>query len=294
MKTIAIFGKELNHAFKDDIIFLLGYLKEREFEIQIHKKYLLKLSEEFDLDLSHVIPFSSARNKHKRPDLFVSIGGDGTFLDSTILLRDTSIPIVGINTGRLGFLARVSSEDIKRSIDDFLDGNYEIEERSLLEVCTEQELFGKKHFALNEVTIHKNDNASMIVIHTYVNGEFLNSYWADGLIISTPTGSTAYSLSVGGPIVAPGTHNFIIAPIAPHNLNVRPMVISDDSEITLKIEGRTDKSLISLDSRVHRIDSSVEIKVKKAKYLIKLIQFPNQTFFRTLRHKLNWGLDKRN
>ena len=294
MKTIAIFGKELNHAFKEDIIFLLDYLKEKQFEIQIHKKYLLKLTQEFDMDLSHVIPFSSARNKHKRPDLFISVGGDGTFLDSTILLKDTSIPIVGINTGRLGFLARVSSEDIKKSIDDFISGNYEIEERSLLEICTEEELFGKKHFALNEVTIHKNDNASMIVIHTYVNGEFLNSYWADGLIISTPTGSTAYSLSVGGPIVAPGSHNFIIAPIAPHNLNVRPMVISDDSEITLKIEGRTDKSLISLDSRVHRIDSSVEIKVRKAKYLIKLIQFPNQTFFRTLRHKLNWGLDKRN
>ena len=294
MKTVAIFGKELNHKFKDDIIFLLNYLKEKNIEIQIHKKYLQKLTSEFDLELNHTVSFTSARNKHHRPDLFISIGGDGTFLDSTILLRDTSIPIMGINTGRLGFLARVSSEDIKESIDNFITGNYKIEERSLIEICTEEELFGKKNFALNEVTIHKNDNASMIVIHTYVNDEFLNSYWADGLIISTPTGSTAYSLSVGGPIVAPGSHNFIIAPIAPHNLNVRPMVISDDSEITLKIEGRTDKSLVSVDSRMHRIDSSVVIKVRKAKYLIKLIQFPNQTFFRTLRHKLNWGLDKRN
>ncbi|UTW65058.1 NAD kinase [bacterium SCSIO 12643] len=294
MKTVAIFGKELNHKYKEDIIFLLDYLKEKGIEIQIHKKYLKKLKEEFLLDLSHAVPFSSARNKNHRPDLFISIGGDGTFLDSTVMLRDTRIPILGINTGRLGFLARVSSEDIKESIDNFLINNYEIEERTLIEVCTENDLFGKKNFALNELTIHKNDNASMIIIHTYVNGEFLNSYWADGLIISTPTGSTAYSLSVGGPIVAPGSNNFIVSPIAPHNLNVRPMVISDSSEITLKIEGRTDKSLVSIDSRMQRIDTSVEIKVRKAPYQIHLLQMPNQTFFKTLRHKLNWGLDKRN
>jgi NAD+ kinase len=210
------------------------------------------------------------------------------------MLKGVDIPVLGINTGRLGFLARVSSDKIKESIDNWLAGNFKIENRSLLEVHTENELFGKKNFALNEVTIHKNDNASMIIIHTYVNGEFLNSYWADGLIVSTPTGSTAYSLSVGGPIVAPGSNNIIISPVAPHNLNVRPIVISDDSEITLKIEGRTDKSLISMDSRVQRIDSAIEITIKKAPYLVNLIQFPTQTFFKTLRHKLNWGLDKRN
>jgi NAD+ kinase len=294
MKSVAIFGKELNHKFKRDIIFLLDYLKEQKIEIQIHKKYLNKLIEEYGLELGHAIPFTSARNRNNKPDLFISIGGDGTFLDSTILLRDTRIPIMGINTGRLGFLARVSSEDIRESIDNFFSGNFKIEQRSLLEVTTENDLFGKKNFALNECTVHKNDNASMIIIHTYVNGEFLNSYWADGLIVSTPTGSTAYSLSVGGPIVAPGSNNFIIAPIAPHNLNMRPMVVSDDSEITLKIEGRTDRSLVSLDSRMQRIDASCVMKIKKAKYLINLVQFPNQTFFKTLRHKLHWGLDKRN
>lgn len=294
MKSVAIFGKELNHKFKSDIEFLLSYLKENGVSIQIHKRYLQKLEEEFQLDLSHVIPFSSAHNKNRKPDLLISIGGDGTFLDSTLMLKGADIPIMGINTGRLGFLARVSSEDIKDSIDKWLAGDFKIENRSLLEICTENNLFGKKNFALNEVTIHKNDNASMIVIHTYVNGEFLNSYWADGLIISTPTGSTAYSLSVGGPIVAPGSENFIISPVAPHNLNVRPVVISDNSEITLKIEGRTDKSLVSLDSRVQRINSSIEIKVRKAQFSVSLIQFPTQTFFKTLRHKLNWGLDKRN
>ena len=294
MKSVAIFGKELNHKFKRDIIFLLDYLKEQKIEIQIHKKYLHKLMEEFGLELDHAVPFTSARNKNQKPDLFISIGGDGTFLDSTLLLRDSRIPIMGINTGRLGFLARVSSENIRESIDNFLLGNYKIEQRSLLEVSTDNDLFGKRNFALNELTVHKNDNASMIIIHTYINGEFLNSYWADGLIVSTPTGSTAYSLSVGGPIVAPGSNNFIIAPIAPHNLNMRPMVVSDDSEITLKIEGRTDRSLVSLDSRMQRIDASCVMKIKKAKYLINLVQFPNQTFFKTLRHKLHWGLDKRN
>ncbi|MGB0391143.1 MAG: NAD kinase [Salibacteraceae bacterium] len=294
MKTVAIFGKELNYKFKKDIEFLFSYLEELGIEIQVHKKYLLKLETEFDLQLPKAIPFTSAKNRNKKPDLLISIGGDGTFLDSTLMLKGLDIPIMGINTGRLGFLARVSSDDIKTSIDSWLKDDFKIEERSLLEVCTENDLFGRKNFALNEVTIHKNDNASMIVIHTYVNGEFLNSYWADGLIISTPTGSTAYSLSVGGPIVAPGSNNFIISPVAPHNLNVRPVVISDSSEITLKIEGRTDKSLVSLDSRVQRINTSIEIKVRKSDYLVKIIQFPTQTFFRTLRHKLNWGLDKRN
>ena len=294
MKTVAIFGKELNPNYKKDVIFLFEYLKEKNVQIQVHKKYLQKLIKELDMDFGSVIPFTSASSKSSKPDLLISIGGDGTFLDSTLMLKGSDIPIMGINTGRLGFLARVSSEDIKESVDYWLDGNFKIEERSLLEVCTEQGLFGKKNYALNEVTIHKNDNASMIIIHTYVNGEFLNSYWADGLIISTPTGSTAYSLSVGGPIVAPGSHNFIISPVAPHNLNVRPVVISDDSEITLRIEGRTDRSLVSLDSRVQRIDSSIEIKIRKASYLVKLIQLPTQTFFKTLRHKLNWGLDKRN
>lgn len=294
MKTVAIFGKELNHQFKDDIVFLIEYLQEKGVETQIHKKYKKKLEDEFELDLSHAIPFSSSKFKNKYPDLFISIGGDGTFLDSSIFLQDTPVPIMGINTGRLGFLARVSSEDIKVSIDDFIAGNFKLEPRSLIEVCTKDKLFGKKNFALNELTIHKNDNASMIVIHAYVNGEFLNSYWADGLIVSTPTGSTAYSLSVGGPIVAPGSHNFIIAPIAPHNLNVRPIVISDDAEITLKIEGRTDKSLVSIDSRTQRMSTDIEITVRKAPYLINLVLFPNVSFFKTLRHKLNWGLDRRN
>lgn len=294
MKSIAIFGKELNHKFRDDIIFLLDYLKELGIEIQIYRPFFKKLEEEFNINLSHTIKFTKAKNKNKIPDLFISIGGDGTFLDSTRLLRDTSIPILGINTGRLGFLARVSSTDIKEAIDNFYSGNYEIEERRLLAVETKSDILGEDNLALNEITLHKSDNASMIVVHAYVNNEFLNSYWADGLIVSTPTGSTAYSLSVGGPIVAPGSKNFIISPIAPHNLSVRPMVISDDSEITLCIEGRTRVSMLSVDSKTYKINSSENITIKKAPYRINLIKFKDQTFFKTLRYKLNWGLDKRN
>lgn len=294
MKCVAIFGKELNHNFREDIIFLLDYLKEQNVQIQIYRPYLKKLVQEFGINLEHAEKFTKAKNKLGRPDLFISIGGDGTFLDSTTILRDTRIPIMGINTGRLGFLARVSSSNIKKSIDDFLSGNYELETRSLLSVFTENDFLGKNNLALNEVTLHKNDNSSMIVVHAYMNGEFLNSYWADGLIVSTPTGSTAYSLSVGGPIVAPGSMNFIIAPIAPHNLNVRPMVISDDSELTLCIEGRSPKSLLSIDSKTYKVDSAEKITLKKAPYKIQLVKFSNQSFFKTLRHKLNWGLDNRN
>lgn len=294
MKRVAIFGKELNPKYVKDVVYLIDYLRENQVELQVYKKYLEKLMEVPNFDCSGILPFSSTRNKITKPDLLISIGGDGTFLDSTLMLKGADIPIMGLNTGRLGFLARVSSEEIKEKVDQWLAGDFTIEKRTLLEVDTEKALFGKKNFALNEVTIHKNDNASMIVIHTYVNNEFLNSYWADGLIISTPTGSTAYSLSVGGPIVEPSSRSFIIAPVAPHNLNVRPIILSDESEITLKIEGRSSKSLVSLDSRVQRIDSSIEIKIRKSGKDVKLVQFPNQTFFRTLRHKLNWGLDKRN
>jgi NAD+ kinase len=175
-----------------------------------------------------------------------------------------------------------------------VNGEYEIEERTLLSIESDEGIIGRNNLALNEVALHKNDHTSMIVVHAYVDGEFLNSYWADGLIVATPTGSTAYSLSVGGPIVDPASKNFIIAPIAPHNLNVRPMVISDDSEVVLCVEGRSEKSILSIDSKSFKIDSSRKIIIKKANHKIRLIKFPNQTFFKTLRHKLNWGLDKRN
>lgn len=293
-RVVAIYGKEVHVKHLNEIKFLLTYLNECHIEVHVHKSYLNKLKKCLDIDYSFVNSFLKIKSKVARPELLISIGGDGTFLDATALIRKTNIPILGINTGRLGFLARVSSEDIKQAIDDYLSGDFEIEPRSLLEANLKHEDGEIKGVALNEVTIHKTDTASMIIIHAFVNGEFLNSYWADGLIISTPTGSTAYNLSVGGPIVSPGSRNFIIAPIAPHNLNVRPIIISDDSELMLRVEGRTDKSLLTIDSRRHRVSTESEVVIKRATHEVNLVKFYSQSFFKTLRNKLNWGVDKRN
>lgn len=293
-RIIAIYGKEVQAKHLSEIQFLLDYLQQKKFEVCIHKSYLNKLKKELDIDFSQIQSFLKIKSKGATPELLISLGGDGTFLDATALIRKTKIPILGINTGRLGFLARVSSEDIEQAMNDYLAGSFEIEPRSLLEASLKHEDGEIKGIALNEVTIHKTDTASMVIIHTYVNGEFLNSYWADGLIISTPTGSSAYNLSVGGPIVAPASQNFIISPIAPHNLNVRPIIISDDSELTLRVEGRSDKSLLTIDSRRYRVSTESEIVIKRANHHVNLVKFYSQSFFKTLRNKLHWGLDKRN
>jgi NAD+ kinase len=226
-------------------------------------------------------------------DYMLSLGGDGTFLETLSFVRNSGIPILGINTGRLGFLANVAKTEINEAIDALMQKKYKIEKRDLLSVTAATKLFGEINYGLNELTILKKDSSSMITIHTYINGDYLNSYFADGLIIATPTGSTAYSLSCGGPLVMPDSQNFVITPIAPHNLNVRPLVISDSSVITLKVEGRNNFYLASLDSRSEVIDSSVELTVQKADFYAHLIQLEGQTFFNTMRNKLLWGLDKR-
>jgi NAD+ kinase len=223
-----------------------------------------------------------------------SIGGDGTFLETLTFVRDSGIPIIGINTGRLGFLANIAKTEINKAIDSLANKKIKIEKRSLISVTSQSKLFGEVNYGLNELTILKKDTSSLITINAYINGDFLNSYFADGLIVATPTGSTAYSLSCGGPLVMPCSQNFIITPIASHNLNVRPLVISDDSIITLKVEGRSSNYLVSLDSRSEVIDSSIELTLKKAEFSANLIQIENQNFFNTIRNKLLWGLDKRN
>lgn len=224
----------------------------------------------------------------------ISVGGDGTLLDATTFVRHTGIPILGINTGRLGFLSGVSIDEIDQAIDALLEGEFELDNRAVLKVDTRTGLFGDVNFALNELTVHKMDSASMITIHAYMDGVYLNSYWADGLIIATPTGSTAYSLSCGGPIVAPGSKNFVITPIAPHNLNVRPIVVPDDKALTLRMEGRTKHYLLALDSRSISADESIELRVSRSEFDIRLVRLKGQNFLSTLRSKLNWGLDKRN
>ncbi len=227
-------------------------------------------------------------------DFFVSVGGDGTLLESITYIAQKQIPILGVNTGRLGFLATISPPDIIPALQQVLKGFYKIEERTLVKVESDKLLFGGTNFGLNEFTITKRDTSSMIIIHTYIDGEFLNSYWADGLIVATPTGSTGYSLSCGGPVVLPQSRNFIIAPVSPHNLTVRPMIVSDDSVISFAIEGRGKNFLVSLDSRSEVIDAQIQIAVRKEDFLAKLITFNEHNFLNTLRTKLNWGLDIRN
>ena len=253
-----------------------------------------------DQQLRQISPLSPAYQILQRPedfdglDFFLSIGGDGTLLDSVCVVGKKEVPILGLNTGRLGFLANVATDKIGEAIEELAKGNYQIESRILLSLTSSKKLFHGVNFALNEFTIHKMDTSSMITVHTYINGKYLNSYWADGLIVATPTGSTGYSLSCGGPLITPGAKNFVITPVSPHNLNVRPIIVSDEAEISFEIEGRTDKFMISLDSRSTSIASEVKLSVKKEAFSAKLVKLPNYHFFDTLRQKLNWGLDLRN
>ncbi len=227
-------------------------------------------------------------------DLMLSVGGDGTLLETITLVRHIGIPILGINLGRLGFLATLSKENIAEGLRAVMKGKYSIEERSMIRLDSSINLFGDLNFALNECTISKRDSASMIIVHAYLDGEYLNSYWADGLIVATPTGSTAYSISVGGPVVLPDSRSFIISPISPHNLNVRPLVIHDGCVLSFEIEGRNNNFLVSLDSRFRTVDSDVKLSLRKSDFNARLVRLEGDNFLHTLRQKLNWGTDSRN
>ena len=226
-------------------------------------------------------------------DYFFSIGGDGTFLESVIFVAEKEIPIVGINTGRLGFLATVSPTEVVNCVNLLTSKKYSIGKRMLLNLDADKDLF-EDSFALNEFAIQKKDSSSMIVVHTYIDGNYLNSYWADGLIVSTPTGSTGYSLSCGGPVVLPESNNFIVSPVCPHNLNVRPLVVPDTSVLSFETEGRSKNFLVSLDSRSRTVNPNTKLSVKKANFNANIVSFKGHDFLDTLRHKLNWGLDARN
>ncbi|WP_340077807.1 NAD kinase [Leptobacterium sp. I13] len=229
-------------------------------------------------------------------DLFFSVGGDGTILRTILYVRDLNIPILGINTGRLGFLATVQKEDIRRAVKDMVEGNYEVVERTLLEVQTDTVIngIGELNFALNEIAVSRRNTTSMITVETYLDDAYLTSYWADGLIIATPTGSTGYSLSCGGPVIAPDTSGLVITPIAPHNLNARPLVIPDNVTIKLSVSGREKTHLISLDSRIATTNNQTTLIIKKAPFTIKMIELASESFLKTLRKKMLWGEDKRN
>ncbi|GAA5220044.1 NAD kinase [Membranihabitans marinus] len=227
-------------------------------------------------------------------DYLLSLGGDGTILNATLLVRDIDTPILGINLGRLGYLSSIEKSKISEAIDDLIQGSFLLDERTILQMDSNPVLFKDENYALNDFTIHKRDNSSMIIVHTYVNEEFLNTYWADGLIVSTQTGSTGYSLSCGGPILAPGSNNFIITPVAPHNLNVRPVVLSKDVTLRFEVEGRAENFLCTLDSRYEVMTAHHSIEVKKADFKIKLVSLEHLSYFKTLRNKLMWGKDLRN
>jgi NAD+ kinase len=240
--------------------------------------------------------FSKQKEVHSETSLFVSFGGDGTMLKAITYIKDSGIPLVGVNTGRLGFLSTIDVAAVQKVITDFVSGQYTIEERTMVGLYSDTSIkaFEEVSVALNEITVSRKDTTAMITVATYLDGEYLTSYWADGLIIATPTGSTGYSLSCGGPVMAPGTNSLILTPIAPHNLNARPLIIADHTEIRLVVSGREPQHLVSLDSRIASIDNGTELLIKKAPYTLKMVAYTSESFLKTLRKKLLWGEDKRN
>ena len=274
---------------------LLDALKLKNSEVHIEERFLKLIQSSLDTSVDYKT-YNNHSDLDSSFDCMFTLGGDGTVLRSIMYLRDSNIPVIGVNIGRLGFLATVNKEEISEAIESLYNKNYTIKERSLLIVKTEPEIneIDEFNYALNEITISRKNTTSMITIETYIDGEYLTSYWADGLITATPTGSTGYSLSCGGPVISPQAKNFILTPIAPHNLNARPLVIPDDTKLKMKVHGRENTFFISLDSRIATIDSKTEVFIEKAPFTIKMIELNNQTFIQTLRKKLLWGEDTRN
>lgn len=238
--------------------------------------------------------FSRAEELDSSIDCLISLGGDGTLLDTVTLVGDKNIPVLGINFGRLGFLAGVSLDELEIAVEALVNRTYVTDERTLIHVDSNLPIFGNAPYGLNEFSIHKNDISPMIHIRTYLNGEFLSVYWADGLIVATPTGSTGYSVSCGGPIVFPDSRSFVITPVAPHNLNIRPIIVPDNHIISFEVEGRTDQFICALDSRRETVARTTQIAVRKEQFSVRLIRLSENNFLQTLRNKLSWGLDKRN
>jgi NAD+ kinase len=289
---IGIHGKDFQNKSERFIERVLEFLHRNKCEVWTSAKFLRQVKSS-KIQKYKLKSFDHGDNL-KNLDFFLSMGGDGTLLESVTYIGKAEVPILGINTGRLGFLATISREETEKALEILFNGHYKIDSRSVLKLISTPRLFGDLNFALNDFTIMKKDTSSMITVHVHVDGELLNSYWSDGIILSTPTGSTGYSLSCGGPLVYPRSESFIITPVSPHNLGTRPIVLSDSSEISFQIEGRSKKYLISLDSRFETIDESVRLKIKKERFKVRLVELPDHNYFNTLRQKLNWGLDIRN
>jgi NAD+ kinase len=289
---IGIHGKDFQNKSSGFLMKVLGTLQENKIETWVSEKFVKQLKSPHLSDFKLKV-FDQTANL-KNLDFFLSFGGDGTLLESVTYIGKAETPILGVNTGRLGFLATTGRDELENAIEDLMKGNFSLDSRSLLRLISTPALFDGQSFALNDFTIIKKDTSAMITVHVAVDGQLLNSYWADGIIVSTPTGSTGYSLSCGGPLVNPESESFIITPISPHNLGTRPIVLSDKSEITFQIEGRSKKFIVSLDSRFEIIDDTVKLKIKKEKFKVNLVKLQGQHYFKTLRQKLNWGADIRN
>lgn len=288
MKKVALHGLRVKDDSKKYVVQIIDRLEKEGIEIY----YTLPFSErnpEFVKNRSNII-----EAVHNELDAVFSMGGDGTFLEALLLVGQTEVPILGINMGRLGFLASIAKDQIKESLYLLFHGQFDIESRSLIWLESNLDIFEGRCYALNECAILRKDTSSMIKVKCYINDQFLNNYWADGLMVSTPTGSTGYSLSCGGPLVMPDAKDFVITPVSPHNLNVRPLIVSDDSILKFQIESRNNSFLISLDSRSEPIESDIEIIIKKASFQAKFIRIEGINFPDTIRNKLGWGFDKRN
>ncbi|MDO5988373.1 NAD kinase [Flavivirga amylovorans] len=292
---VAIFGRFYNKATTTSVETLFNYLLKKDIDAYIETEFFNIILNESP-NIKDFTSFKTFDTLDTSFDFLVSVGGDGTILRAITFVKDIDIPIIGINTGRLGFLATIQVDAIEHAIQNIIDGHYKISERSLLSIETipENKNITSLNFALNEIAVSRKNTTSMITVETHLDGEYLTSYWSDGLIISTPTGSTGYSLSCGGPVITPGTNSFVITPIAPHNLSARPLIIPDSTEIQLKVDGREENHLVSLDSRIATLDNGTIIKIKKADFKIKMIDLLNESFLDTLRKKLLWGEDKRN
>ena len=290
---IAIYSRGLEADQQNGIKLLLSELAAYKIEPVIYQDFFNQFYSVINFGEKYST-FNSPEDLIDDIECIISLGGDGTLLDTVTFVRDTGIPVLGINYGRLGFLASIGKDELHTAVEALVKRTYMLDKRTLLHLDANMPLFGKVPYALNEITIHKKDTSPMIKIHTYLNGEFLNTYWADGLIVATPTGSTGYSLSCNGPVIFPESASFVITPVSPHNLNIRPIIVPDNTIISFEIEGRTDGFLCTLDSRREIVDKDVQLAVKKETFGINLIRLNENNFLQTLRNKLSWGLDKRN
>src|SRR3954452_1802175 len=286
----AIYSRGLDHDLRIQLISLLAELQKHNIEILLLHSLA---GNGLDINTKGIDLFSHP-SELDHSDCLISLGGDGTILDAVTLVCDKNIPLLGINFGRLGFLAGIRRDELTTAVDALVTGNYVVDKRTLIHLDSDLPLFGNTPFAINEFAIHKRDISPMVKIHTYLNGEFLNTYWSDGLIVATPTGSTGYNMSCNGPIVFPESSSFVITPVAPHNLNVRPIVVPDSNVISFEVESRSDQIICALDARREIVDKSIQLAIKKEKFTVSFIRLNENNFLSTLRTKLMWGLDKRN